>query len=74
MLCFARTCASAQQFVKFAQRHGFGEFASNRADNRVYQDEQILNLFASACLTQGSTNIREETRSEKTIYRDERKS
>jgi len=42
--------------VELARRHGFGEFDSHRADNRVYEDEQILDLFASACLTQGSAH------------------
>ena len=32
--------------VELARRHGFGEFDSHRADNRVYEDEQILDLFA----------------------------
>jgi len=42
--------------VELARRHAFGEFDSDRADNRVYEDEQILDLFASACLTQGSAH------------------
>ncbi len=42
--------------VELARRHGFGEFDSNRADNRVYEDEQILDLFSDACLTQGSAH------------------
>lgn len=42
--------------VELARRHAFGEFDSNRADNRVYEDEQILDLFSSACLTQGSAH------------------
>lgn len=42
--------------VELARRHGFGEFDSNRADNRIYEDEQILDLFSSACLTQGSAH------------------
>jgi hypothetical protein len=44
------------KIVGLARRHGFGEFDSNRADNRVYEDEQILDLFSSACLTQGSAH------------------
>jgi len=44
------------KIVELARRHAFGEFDSNRADNRVYEDEQILDLFASACLTQGSAH------------------
>ena len=42
--------------VELARRHGFGEFDSQRADNRVYEDEQILDLFSDACLTQGSAH------------------
>lgn len=42
--------------VELARRHAFGEFDSERAENRVYEDEQILDLFASACLTQGSAH------------------
>lgn len=42
--------------VELARRHGFGEFDSDRADNRIYEDEQILDLFATACLTQGSAH------------------
>jgi hypothetical protein len=42
--------------VELARRHAFGEFDSNRADNRVYEDEQILDLFSSACLTRGSAH------------------
>ncbi|TKX43477.1 ISNCY family transposase [Halorubrum sp. SD690R] len=42
--------------VELARRHAFGEFDSGRAENRVYEDEQILDLFASACLTQGSAH------------------
>ena len=42
--------------VELARRHGFGEFASHRAENRVYEDEQIPDLFSDACLTQGSTH------------------
>ncbi|EMA03085.1 hypothetical protein C437_15136 [Haloarcula vallismortis ATCC 29715] len=44
------------KIVELARRHAFGEFDSHRADNRVYEDEQILDLFASACLTQGSAH------------------
>ena len=40
--------------VELARRHGFGEFTSNRAENRIYEDEQILDPFATACLIQGS--------------------
>lgn len=42
--------------VELARRHGFGEFDSHRAANRIYEDEQILDLFATACLTQGSAH------------------
>ena len=42
--------------VELARRHGFGEFDSDEADNRIYEDEQILDLFATACLTQGSAH------------------
>ncbi|ELY62500.1 transposase [Natronococcus jeotgali] len=42
--------------VELARRHGFAEFDSDRAENRVYEDEQILDLFANACLTQGSAH------------------
>jgi hypothetical protein len=42
--------------VELARRHGFGEFDSHRAANRVYEDEQILDLFSDACLTQGSAH------------------
>jgi hypothetical protein len=42
--------------VELARKHGFGEFDSDRAENRIYEDEQILDLFASACLTQGSAH------------------
>jgi hypothetical protein len=42
--------------VELVRRHGFGEFDSERAENRVYEDEQILDLFANACLTQGSAH------------------
>ena len=45
-----------RKIVELARRHAFGEFDSDRADNRVYEDEQILDLFASACLTQGSAH------------------
>jgi len=44
------------KIVELARRHAFGEFDSERADNRVYEDEQILDLFSSACLTQGSAH------------------
>ena len=37
--------------VELARRHGFGEFGPNRTANRVYEDEQILDLFSDACLT-----------------------
>ena len=40
------------KIVELARRHAFGEFDSHRADNRVYEDEQILDLFASAYLTE----------------------
>ncbi len=42
--------------VELARRHGFTEFDSDRAENRVYEDEQILDLFSNACLTQGSAH------------------
>ncbi|GGL73024.1 transposase [Halocalculus aciditolerans] len=42
--------------VELARRHAFGEFDSHRAENTVYEDEQILDLFSSACLTQGSAH------------------
>jgi hypothetical protein len=42
--------------VELARRHGFAKFDSDRADNRVYEDEQILDLFSNACLTQGSAH------------------
>ena len=42
--------------VELARRHGFGKFDSHRAENRVYEDEQILDLFSDACLTQGSAH------------------
>ncbi|WP_169332883.1 transposase [Natrialba taiwanensis] len=42
--------------VELARRHGFGEFDSGRAGNRIYEDEQILDLFANTCLTQGSAH------------------
>ncbi|ELY93750.1 hypothetical protein C484_07716 [Natrialba taiwanensis DSM 12281] len=42
--------------VELARRHGFGEFDSGRAGNRIYEDKQILDLFANACLTQGSAH------------------
>lgn len=44
------------KLVELARRHGFGEFDSHRAANRVYEDEQILDLFSDACLTQGSAH------------------
>lgn len=44
------------KLVELARRHGFSEFDSHRADNRVYEDEQILDLFSDACLTQGSAH------------------
>lgn len=44
------------KIVELARRHAFGEFDSDRAQNRVYEDEQILDLFASTCLTQGSAH------------------
>jgi len=44
------------KLVELARRHAFGEFDSHRADNTVYEDEQILDLFSSACLTQGSAH------------------
>jgi hypothetical protein len=31
--------------VELARRHAFGEFDSHRAENTVYEDEQILDLF-----------------------------
>lgn len=42
--------------VELARRHGFSEFDSGRAGNRIYEDEQILDLFTNACLTQGSAH------------------
>lgn len=42
--------------VELARRHGFSEFDSGRAGNRIYEDEQIEDLFANACLTQGSAH------------------
>ena len=45
-----------RKLVELARRHAFGEFDSHRADNTVYEDEQILDLFSSACLTQGSAH------------------
>jgi hypothetical protein len=53
-----RECVREQggKLVELARRHGFGEFNSNRASNRTYEDEQILNLFSNACLTQGSAH------------------
>jgi len=44
------------KLVELARRHAFGEFDSHRAENAVYEDEQILDLFSSACLTQGSAH------------------
>ena len=44
------------KLVELARRHAFGEFDSHRAENTVYEDEQILDLFSSACLTQGSAH------------------
>ena len=44
------------KIVELARKHGFGEFDSDRAENRVYGDEQILDLFSTACLTQGSAH------------------
>ncbi len=44
------------KIVELARKHGFGEFDSDRAENRVYEDEQILDLFSTACLTQGSAH------------------
>jgi len=45
-----------RKVVELARRHAFGEFDSHRSDNTVYEDEQILDLFSSACLTQGSAH------------------
>ena len=42
--------------VKVARHHAFTEFDSNRASNKTYEDEQILDLFSNACLTQGSAH------------------
>ena len=44
------------KLVELARKHGFGEFDSDRAENRVYEDEQILDLFTTACLTRGSAH------------------
>jgi hypothetical protein len=44
------------KLAELARRHAFGEFDSNRAENTVYEDEQILDLFSSACLTEGSAH------------------
>jgi hypothetical protein len=44
------------KLVKLAHRHGFSEFSSHRAENRVYEDEEILDLFTTACLTRGSAH------------------
>ena len=44
------------KLVELARRHAFGEFDSHRAENTVYEDEQILDLFSSACLTKGSAH------------------
>ncbi len=49
------------KIVEPARRHAFGDFDSHRADNRIYEDEQILDLFASACLTQGSAHSEGES-------------
>lgn len=48
------------KLVELARRHGFDEFRSHRADNRVYEDEEILDLFTTACLTQGSAHSEDE--------------
>jgi len=44
------------KLVELARRHAFSEFDSHRADNRIYDDEEILDLFSTACLTQGSAH------------------
>lgn len=44
------------KLVKLARRHAFNEFDSPRADNKIYEDKEILDLFSTACLTQGSAH------------------
>ncbi|ELZ21140.1 hypothetical protein C475_19328 [Halosimplex carlsbadense 2-9-1] len=44
------------KLVELARRHAFSEFNSHRSNNRIYDDEEILNLFSTACLTQGSAH------------------
>ncbi len=48
------------KLVELARRHAFSEFNSHRADNRLYEDEDILDLFSTACLTQGSAHTEGE--------------
>lgn len=50
------------KLVELARKHGFGEFDSDRAENRVFEDEQILDLFSTACLTKGSAHSEGEAR------------
>ena len=52
----AHVCEHGSKVVELARRHGFGEFASHRAENMVYENEQILDLFSNACLTRGSAH------------------
>lgn len=47
--------------TRLVREHGFGPFYSGRAENRIYEDEQILDLFTNACLTQGSAHSEGET-------------
>lgn len=47
--------------VELAEAVPSSEFDSDRADNRIYEDEQTLNLFATACLMQGSPHPEGET-------------
>jgi hypothetical protein len=44
------------KLVALARKHAFNEFDSHRDDNRIYEDEEILDLFSTACLTQGSAH------------------
>lgn len=44
------------KLVELARRHAFSEFDSDRADNRIYEDDDILDLFSTVCLTHGSAH------------------
>jgi len=44
------------KLVDVVRKHGFPEFHSGRADNRIYEDDEVLQLFTNAALTRGSAH------------------